>query len=258
MFAADWPDRLSNLSDTGWDAVLAAPFVGSFLGLLVRRLCDGRPIVWTRSHCEHCGAVLRPRDLIPLISWLIARGRCRFCGSRLGLFYPGIELAALAVALVALFADRGRTVWLDCLLGWWLLALGWIDLRCWLLPDVLTLPLVLAGLAAAAWLEPEALTGCAAGAALGYLFLRAVAWSYRRLRGRDGLGQGDAKLLAAAGAWLGAAALPEVILIAALAALAAALCLRLAGVRLDARSALPFGPFLAIALWLLWLYGPPG
>ena len=122
----------------------------------------------------------------------------------------------------------------------------------------MTLPLVLAGLAAAAWLEPEALTGCAAGAALGYLFLRSGGLVYRRLRGRDGLGQGDAKLLAAAGAWLGAAALPQVILIAALAALAAALCLRLAGVRLDARSALPFGPFLALAPWLLWLYGPPG
>jgi len=90
------------------------------------------------------------------------------------------------------------------------------------------------------------------------LSLAAIAALYRRLRGREGLGGGDAKLLAASGAWLGAAALPQVILLAAVSALAAAACLRLTGIRLGIHSALPFGPFLALATWILWLFGPVG
>jgi len=164
-------------------------------------------------------------------------------------------LAALAVALSAVWADDADWVWLDCLLGWSLLALGWIDIRCWLLPDVLTLPLVIAGLAAAAAFAPAELGSRAFGAILGYLSLLVVARLYRMLRGREGLGRGDAKLLAASGAWVGASALPQVVLLAAITALFAACCLRLAGVRLGARSALPFGPFLAFATWLLWLFG---
>jgi leader peptidase (prepilin peptidase)/N-methyltransferase len=162
----------------------------------------------------------------------------------------------LAIALASVLSDRGPGAWLDCLLGWWLLALGWIDLRCWLLPDTLTLPLIIAGLAAALLFNPDQLLDRALGAALGCLSLIAIAAVYRRLRGREGLGGGDAKLLAASGAWLGAAALPQVILLAALSALAAAGCLRLAGIRLGIHSALPFGPFLALATWILWLLGP--
>jgi leader peptidase (prepilin peptidase)/N-methyltransferase len=90
----------------------------------------------------------------------------------------------------------------------------------------------------------------------GYLLLWAVAWVYRRLRGRDGLGLGDAKLLAAAGAWVGAGGLPSVLAGAAIAALAAAGGMMLAGRRLDRHTALPFGPFLAAATWLVWLFGP--
>jgi leader peptidase (prepilin peptidase)/N-methyltransferase len=259
VFAAQL-DRLSGLAaslgQAGWALLLLAPFVGSFLGVLIRRLPDGRPIVRGRSHCEQCGARLTPRDLVPLISWLLARGRCRHCGRPLGWFYPGVELAALAIAAIALAVDGVQQAWLDCLLGWWLLALGWIDARHWLLPDVLTLPLLVLGLALAAVSAPEDLADHAAAAMLGYLALRAVAWIYQRLRHREGLGQGDAKLFAAAGGWLGTAVLAPVILLAALAALATAIGLSLAGTRMRAHSALPFGPFLALATWLLWLFGP--
>ena len=249
MFAV----KLLDTAAVAWSSVLAAPFIGSFLGVVVRRLPEGRPIAWSRSHCEGCGARLGVRDLVPLFSWLAGRGRCRFCGRPLEWFYPLIELAALAVALISLFVDNGADVWLDCLLGWWLLTLAWIDVRCWLLPDSLTLPLIIAGLAAAAAFDPEGLTDRAFGAAAGYLGLRIVALIYRALRGRDGLGGGDAKLLAAAGAWVGLRALPQVVLLAALAGLLAAACLRLSGIRLDAQSAIPFGPFLALAIWLVWL-----
>ncbi len=104
-----------------WGALFAAPFVGSFLGVLVRRLPDGLPIAWSRSRCEWCGTALRAGDLVPLYSWVAAGGRCRYCGHSLGWFYPGIELAAIAVPLTAAIAGHGGEIWLDCLLGWWLL-----------------------------------------------------------------------------------------------------------------------------------------
>lgn len=253
MFDAAWVDTIAGFDANAWGAVLAAPFIGSFLGVVIRRFPERRPIAWTRSCCEGCGATLSVRDLIPLLSWLAGRGRCRFCGRWLGWFYPGVELAALTIAVIAVLLDQGPYVWLDCVLGWWLLALSWIDARHWLLPDLMTLPLVIAGLLAALIFDPSELTDRALGAALGYLAFRVVAFLYRRVRGRDGLGQGDAKLLAAAGAWVGASALPQVILIAALAALFTAACLRLSGVRLGPFSALPFGPFLALATWFVWL-----
>jgi leader peptidase (prepilin peptidase)/N-methyltransferase len=253
---AQLAERGASLGAVGWSLLLMAPFIGSFLGVVIRRLPEGRPVAWARSDCESCGATLTPRDLIPLISWLAARGRCRHCGHVLGWFYPGVELAALAVAVVALAVDRPEQAWLDCLLGWWLLTLGWIDVRTWLLPDILTLPLLVLGLVVCISFNPEDLVDRAAAAALGYLVLQAVAWAYQRCRGREGLGQGDAKLFAAAGAWLGLAALPQVILIAAVAALAAAAALGLAGTRLRALTALPFGPFLGLAIWLTWLLGP--
>ena len=256
MIGGELLDRVADTGALGWAALAAAPFVGSFLGVIVRRVPEGRSIGWVRSRCECCGVALRVWDLVPLYSWLASRGRCRYCGHRLGWFYPGIELSAFAVALAALSVDGGEGTWLDCLLGWWLLALGWIDIRRWLLPDVLTLPLIIVGLAAAAAFDPEQLTGRALGAVLGYLSLRMVALLYRALRGREGLGHGDAKLLAASGAWVGAMALPQVVLGAALSAIFAAACLRLAGVRLGAHSALPFGPFLALATWVIWLLGP--
>jgi leader peptidase (prepilin peptidase) / N-methyltransferase len=250
--------RIGEAGAAEWSLVLISPVIGSFLGLVIQRLPEGAPIARGRSRCAACGATLRPRDLVPVLSWLVAGGRCRHCEQPLGWFYPGVELAAFGVAVAAVLTDGGQTTWLDCLLGWWLLTLGWTDLRSWLLPDVLTLPLIIAGLAVAAALDPDQLTERALGAALGYLSMAAVAALYRALRGREGLGGGDAKLLAASGAWLGAAALPQVILIAALTALAAAACLRLGGIRLGIHSALPFGPFLALATWVLWLLGLPG
>jgi leader peptidase (prepilin peptidase) / N-methyltransferase len=253
MFAAVWLDRANDIDAVGWSAVLVSPIIGSFLGVLIRRLPEGRSVVWSRSRCEGCNTPLAARDLVPLISWIAQRGRCRICRRWLGCFYPGVELAALSIAVIAALLDQGIEVWLDCLLGWWLLALAWIDARHWLLPDLLTLPLVVAGLVAALALAPGELASRALGAAGGYVFFRGLASLYRKLRGRDGLGQGDAKLLAAAGAWVGAAALPQVILIAAFAGLCAAGVMRIAGVRLGASSALPFGPFLALAIWVVWL-----
>ena len=143
-------------------------------------------------------------------------------------------------------------LWEGCALGWTLLALAWIDWRYFILPDVLTLPLLLAGLGVAAGEGRAAALDGALGAALGYGGLWLVGALYRRLRGRDGLGGGDAKLLAAGGAWLGAAALPWVLLGAAVGGLAIAALTR-RGI-LAPTLAVPFGPPLAAAIWLVWLW----
>ena len=231
--------------------LLAAPFVGSFLGVLIRRLPSRQPVALARSVCSTCGHRLGPAELVPFASFLLQRGRCRACRQPIGWFHPGIEAAALAVAASALLApDDGARLWPGCLLGWTLLALAWIDWEHFLLPDLLTLPLLLAGLGVA--IARGDATEAALGAAFGYLGLRAVALLYRALRGRDGLGGGDAKLLAAAGAWLGAAALPGVVFWAAVFGLTLAL-LRRPG-PLTATLAVPFGPALALAIWLAWLW----
>jgi leader peptidase (prepilin peptidase)/N-methyltransferase len=243
-----------------WIVYLLAPFVGSFLGVLIRRLPAGRPVGNARSCCDHCGTRLGPRDLVPLVSWLAARGRCRHCGAPIGEFYPLVELAALAIAIWAGTLDSGAALWLDCLLGWGLLALAWIDAEHLLLPDVLTLPLIPLGLGAAWALEWPPLLDAAIGAAVGYLAFRLVALAYRWARGRDGLGQGDAKLLAVAGAWLGWQALGEVVLGGAIAGILWYVGTRPAGrsdeAPVEGPAELPFGPALAMAIWVIRLHGP--
>ena len=241
---------------SAWLMVFAAPFIGSFLGVLIRRLPEGRPIAFARSRCEACGSVLSVSQLAPLVSYIVQRGRCRRCGSAISPFHLMIEGAASLVAIWAILteADPVRQ-WVDCGLGWTLLTLGWIDFRYMWLPDVLSLPLLLAGLAVTLVARPAGAIEHAAGAAVGYLGLRGISWSYRFIRGREGIGGGDAKLLAAAGAWLGLAGLPYVLLLAALLGLAMAACLALRGRRLHAHSALPFGPCLASAFWLIWMHG---
>lgn len=245
-----------------WLAILVSPFIGSALGVLIRRLPEGRPVVVARSQCENCGRRLGPLELIPIASFLIQRGRCRGCAAPVAPMHLTVELAAVAVAVGAAGVSSGAMLWAGCALGWVLLALAWIDWDHFWLPDALSLPLIPAGLAATWVLAPWAIGDHAAAAALGYALFRGLGLAYRRLRGFEGLGQGDAKLLAAGGAWLGLAALPAVILGAAVLGLLGAAVLRLRGRRLTATSTIPFGPPLAAAIWLTWLAaslwpGPP-
>jgi leader peptidase (prepilin peptidase) / N-methyltransferase len=237
-------------------ALLLAPLIGSFVGVVVERLPEGRPVTLARSTCPACGDVLRAWDLVPLLSWTWRRGWCRCGRFRLGAFYPAIELAALAVAASAAAVLSGWLLWVSLALGWTLLTLAAIDLRHYLLPDRLTLPLIPAGLATAYLVDPAKLPDHAIGAAAGFIAFAGIAFAYRRLRRRAGLGLGDAKLLAAAGAWLGWPALPGLVAAAAAAALAVALARSALGERLGAATRIAFGPYLALALWLFWLYGP--
>jgi leader peptidase (prepilin peptidase) / N-methyltransferase len=240
-----------------WLPLLAGPFVGSFLGVLIQRMPEHRPFVFARSACAACGTSLGVFDLIPLVSFALRGGHCRHCGRPIGWFYPAVELAAFGVAVWSvLVSQTTEQAWISCLLGWTLLTLAWIDACSFLLPDLLTLPLVLAGIAVSVIMKPDAVLWHALGAAGGYLALQGIAVAYRKLRGHEGLGGGDAKLLAAAGAWLGVSALPSLVLFAASAALAWAALAALAGRSMRANTALQFGPFIAAAFWLLWLYEP--
>ena len=234
--------------------VLVSPFVGSFLGVLIGRFPTGQGVVAGRSRCGGCGRALGPAELAPVLSYLALRGRCRGCGGRIGIFHLAIELAAIFVALWAASVDEGARLWADCMLGWALLALGWIDARHMVLPDVITLPLILAGLGFALVVDSGQIVDHAAGAAIGWMIFWSVARIYRSLRGRDGLGQGDAKLLAAGGAWVTWSGLGPVMLLAALIGLAMALIIRLRGGLPTAATAIPFGPPLALAIWVVWLY----
>ncbi len=236
--------------------LIAAPAIGSFLGVLILRLPEGDAIAFGRSACRSCGHGLTARDLIPLVSWAASGGRCRHCGARLGWFYPGIELLALGIAIWAALALPSGLIWAGCLLGWWLAALAVIDARTLTLPDLLTLPLIFLGLAVTYLIVPSQIGHHAAGAVLGFAAIGGIGLLYRRLRGRVGLGGGDVKLAAAAGAWVGWIGLPGVILIAALSGLAMAALLALLGRRADPAARIPFGPHLAFGLWITWVHGP--
>ena len=203
-----------------WPALAAAPVAGALLAAVVERLCHA--------------------------PWRVPTLRTA----------AAFALAAAAVIAWAASETTGAVLWLSCALGWVLLALAETDRRTMVLPDALTLPLLACGLLATWWLAPAHLLDHAIGAAAGFAALALVGGLYLRVRGREGLGLGDAKLLAAGGAWLGWAALPGVVVAAAASALAVALAGRLSGRPLAAGDALPFGPYLALGVWLGWLYGP--
>ncbi len=238
-----------------WVAVGVAPFIGSFLGVVTRRWPDWRGITLGRSSCESCGARLSAAELVPVLAFLWQRGRCRRCAAPIAPAHLVIELAALAVPLAQLAAGitAPAPLWAGCGLGWALLVLAAIDLRHQVLPDAITLPLLLAGLAVTARQDPGALAAHALAAALAWALLAGLSLAYRRLRGREGLGLGDTKLLAAGGAWLGPLALPYVLLLAALVTLTGAGIATLAGRRIDGNTRLPFGPALAAAIFFFWL-----
>jgi leader peptidase (prepilin peptidase)/N-methyltransferase len=236
--------------------VVAAPFVGSFLANAAVRLPSGESVVRGRSKCPACGATLGPRDLVPVLSWVAQRGRCRHCGGRISPLYPVVEASALLLAVWAATRVGGWVLWASCGLGWSLLLLAAIDVRTSRLPDMLTLPLAAAGLIVAAFLDRPAVPGHLIGLLAGGASFAAIAILYRRVRGREGLGLGDAKLFAAAGAWVSWTGLPGVVLWACASAFVLLLLRALRGEAVALTTQFPFGPHLCLGIWLVWLYGP--
>jgi leader peptidase (prepilin peptidase)/N-methyltransferase len=211
---------------------------------------DGLPTRYNlcvpRSACPHCGHVLRAYENIPLLSYIALRGRCSACRTRISARYPLVEFvsAALAAGALAAFGPTGMGFAAFGLTAA-LLTMSAIDAETHLLPDSLTLPLLWVGLIVNFDDTFATLHAAVVGAIAGYGFLWCIYWLFRFARGVEGMGYGDFKLLAALGAWLGWAALPQIVLIAAVTGAIAGLIAMWSG-RLRFDEPLPFGPFLAL------------
>ncbi|PXA92935.1 prepilin peptidase [Nostoc sp. 3335mG] len=231
--------------------LLGAVF-GSFIATIAIRWPQGRSVAVGRSACDGCGRVLAARDLIPLVSFLLLRGRCRRCGGPIAVSHVVTELAGLAIGVIAgLVAPGGEGV-AGAVCGWLLVALAALDLAALWLPDRLTFGLALAALAGGiAGIAPDLPTRLIGGLA-GFGSLWTVATLYRRLRGRVGLGGGDPKLFGAIGLWLGWQALPLVLLIASIAGLVAVAVMAAMGRRPTVTDRLPLGTLLAASAFLCW------
>jgi leader peptidase (prepilin peptidase)/N-methyltransferase len=215
-----------------------------------------------RSACPTCKAPIAARQNIPIVSWLLLRGRCAACKTKISVRYPLVELStALLSGWVAWHFGFGAGAGCAILVTWALIALTGIDVDHQLLPDNITLPLMWAGLLAAVLIGPmsgQALPvsprDAIIGAAAGYLSLWLVFHAFRLVTGKEGMGHGDFKLFAALGAWLGWKMLPLVILLAAgTGAVLGTLMIVLRG--RDRAAPIPFGPYLAAAGWLGMMYG---
>ncbi|MEG3150706.1 prepilin peptidase [Sphingomonas sp. ZT3P38] len=228
--------------------------IGSFLATLVIRWPQDRSVLRGRSHCDGCDGVLGPRDLIPLVSAALSRGRCRQCAAPIDPRHWQIELAALGIGVVTGLVVSGPAALAGAVFGWLLLTLAALDVTEFWLPDPLTLTLALAGLVTGfVGIEPPPLDRLI-GVVAGFASLWFVGFAYRHLRGREGLGGGDPKLLGAIGLWLGWRLLPAVLLLAALTGLAFVLIGMLRGRAAKMDDRMPFGALLAIAAYPAWLF----
>jgi leader peptidase (prepilin peptidase)/N-methyltransferase len=252
--------------------------VGSFLNVVVHRLPRMMEREWAaqcaelrgealppqapynlsrpRSACPACGTQIRAVDNIPILSWLWLRGRCHACAAPIPARYPLVEaLTGLLSAYVAWHFGFTLMAFGALLLTWSLLALTFIDYDTQLLPDQITLPLLWAGLLFNLGDTYTDLSSAVAGAMAGYLFLWSVYWLFKLIRGKEGMGYGDFKLLAALGAWLGWEMLPLIVL-------ASSLVGALVGIGLilfaghGRGKPIPFGPYLAAAGLVALFWGP--
>lgn len=265
-------------------AAIIGLIVGSFLNVVIHRLpimmerqwkkefADSFPEMLTdpysalasptfnlsipRSHCPSCQQPVKAIDNIPVLSWVFLAGKCRYCQTKINFRYPAVELLTAIAAL---------TCALTLPVGWWsvaviaatfvLIALIFIDADTMLLPDQLTLPLLWAGIALAAFeLSPISLTESVVGAMAGYLSLWSVFWLFKLITGKEGMGYGDFKLLAALGAWLGWQQLPMLVLFASFVGAVIGLIMQKVIHKEESRP-FAFGPYLAIAGWICLLWG---
>ena len=207
-----------------------------------------------RSQCPGCGTQVKAIDNIPIVSFVLLRGRCGQCQNPISLQYPAIELTTGLVTLFLIhhFGLSSVAV-LACLLTYALIALSTIDYRTTLLPDSITLPFLWLGLLVNINGTFTDLTSAVVGAMAGYLSLWSVYWSFKLLTGKDGMGFGDFKLLGLLGAWLGWQMLPIIIILSSLAG--AIIGLSLIALGRDKDHPIPFGPYLAIAGWTALIWG---
>lgn len=234
--------------------VLLGLIIGSFLATLITRWPQGRSIVAGRSSCDHCGHKLQAWELVPVLSFVLQAGKCRRCGMAIASDHVAIEIAAAMIGGLAMLIAPGAGGLAGAVFGWLLLTLAALDVKHHWLPDRLTGLLAISGLLGGLVLLTPSLSDRAIGGIAGYLSLTIVARVYAHVRGREGLGAGDPKMLAGIGCWMGWQALPFVILGAGLVGIMVAISWRLRGREVAADSMLPLGSLLAVAAFPLWLY----
>jgi leader peptidase (prepilin peptidase)/N-methyltransferase len=259
--------------------VILGLFIGSFLNVVIIRLpkmleqswlqqsyalLEKKPpehlntahgnLFWPPSHCPHCQKTLAFWHNIPLLSFILLQGRCYFCKAPISWQYPLVELATAFISVITVaHIGLNYAALMALLLSWGLIALAMIDLRTFLLPDQLTLPLLWLGLLANIHTLFVPLEAAVIGAVSGYLVLWSIYWLHKGLTGKEGLGYGDFKLLAVLGAWLGWQSLLFIVFIASILGIIYYLGTMLIAPTTRQRM-LPFGPFLALAGWFLLLY----
>jgi leader peptidase (prepilin peptidase) / N-methyltransferase len=252
MLEREWREQCEELArEAAASGFHESPVAGARFNLIV-----------PRSACPSCGARITAIHNIPILSYLALKGRCAACGAPIRIRYPLVEaLTGVLSAVVAWRLGFGWPALAALVLTWFLVALAFIDIDHQLLPDDLTLPLLWLGLGASLWLPhpqrtslPVDLRSSLIGAVAGYLSLWIVYQLFRLATGKEGMGRGDFKLLAALGAWLGWQMLLPVVLVAA-AAGAVAGTIILTVKRRDRGTPIPFGPFLAAGGWLMMLIG---
>ncbi|EQM74918.1 prepilin peptidase [Stutzerimonas stutzeri] len=258
-------------------AIVLGLLVGSFLNVVIHRLpimmqrdwraqarefleLPAEPastfnLVLPHSHCPHCDHEIRPWENIPLVSWLALRGKCSSCRAPISRRYPLVELlCGLLSGYVAWHFGFSWQAGAMLLLTWGLLAMSMIDVDHQLLPDSIVLPLLWVGLIVNDFGLFASLSGALWGAVAGYLALWSVYWLFKLVTGKEGMGYGDFKLLAMLGAWGGWQVLPLTILLSSVVgAVLGSILLRMQ--KADSGTAIPFGPYLAIAGWIALLWG---
>lgn len=240
--------------------------IGSFLNVVISRLpgltdpllsdpSEQPPanLVRPGSRCPACKHKISWTDNIPLLSYLLLKGKCRHCNQPISSRYFWVELltAVLFVLCFIRFGFSTTLLW-SLILTSALVTLAIIDLNTWLLPDTITLPGIVLGLACNFFNHFTSLTDAIIGAVAGYLILWTIYKVHHRITGREGMGYGDFKLMAMLGAWLGWASLPIIMFISSLAGLVIFILLKLL-YRFDHTQPIPFGPFLALAGWIMMI-----
>ena len=212
-------------------------------------------LLWPASRCPKCLTPIKPWHNIPLLGYLLLRGRCNHCGEKISLQYPLVELISGVLVVVA-FAILGFTIGgiYAAIFTFVLITLAAIDANEKLLPDQLTLPLLWLGLLINIDGTFVPLSEAVIGAVSGYLFLWTIYWLFKLATGKEGMGYGDFKLLAALGAWLGWQMLPLIVLLSSALGAIVGLCMILFRNR-GRNSQIPFGPFLASAGWIAMIWG---
>jgi leader peptidase (prepilin peptidase) / N-methyltransferase len=255
--------RLPVMLDRAWRAQCAESYGDAGGATLPTGLPQPFNLVVPRSACPACRAPISAWHNIPLLSWVLLRGRCASCGEPISVRYPLIEaLSGILCAAVAWRFGFGWPALAALVLTWFLIALTFIDVDHQLLPDNLTLPLLWLGLLLALWgpqpggaALPVDLRSSVLGALAGYLSLWSVYHLFRLLTGKEGMGYGDFKLFAALGAWLGwQMLLPIIVMAATVGAVVGIALITLRG--RNRASPIAFGPFLAAAGWLMLMFGP--